>query len=61
MTYTYHDTTKYSTSHIGSVTIGCFFERKVNVVMPMKNTYLHMFFWSSTSSHQSLCEYPTSQ
>ena len=56
----HHDAATYSASHVDNVTMDCFFESQVNVMWPMKNTYLNVFFRSSTSLHQSLSEYPTS-
>jgi hypothetical protein len=41
------------------VTIGCFLESHVNVVLPMKNIKPEVLFRSSKSPLQSLSEYPT--
>jgi len=58
---TLQDAATYSASHVDSVTMGYFFESHVNVVLPMKNTYPDVLFWSSTSPHQSLSESSTSR
>jgi len=54
--HTDKDAATYSTSHVESVTIGCFFESQKNAVLPIKNTYPDVLFRSSTSPHQSLSE-----